>query len=82
MASVRLPSLLAQEAGGVRRHEVDAATVGDALRALPVTDLLIDEQGRVRPLVHVYVDGEREHDLGAGLRPDAEVIVVAAVAGG
>jgi sulfur-carrier protein len=82
MASVRLPSLLAQEAGGVRRHEVEAATVGEALGALPVADLLLDELGSVRPLVHVYVDGERERDLKAELGPNAEVIVVAAVAGG
>jgi molybdopterin converting factor small subunit len=80
--SIRLPSLLAQEAGGIRRHEVEAATVREALAALPVGDLLIDELGRLRPLVCVYVDGEREHDLGAELEPGAEIILVAAVAGG
>ena len=34
-----LPSLLAREAGGEGRFELDAATVREALRALPVRDL-------------------------------------------
>jgi hypothetical protein len=82
VASIWLPSLLAQEAGGIRRHEVEASTVRDALAALPVRDLLIDELGRLRPLVHVYVDGEREHDLYAPVGQDTRLIVVTAVAGG
>jgi hypothetical protein len=82
MASVRIPSLLALEAGGVRRHDVEAATVREAIQGLPVADLLIDELGQLRPLVHIYVQGHREPDLNAPLRPDADVIVVAAVAGG
>src|SRR5687767_463096 len=65
MAVVLLPGLLATEAGGQKRLELDAATVGEALRALPVADLVLDEQGEVRSLVHVYVDGERVHDLTA-----------------
>lgn len=82
MAVVALPSLLAQEAGGVKRIEVEAATLGDALRALPVADLVLDEHGALRPLVNVYVDGERERDLAAPLAGAAAVQIVAAVAGG
>ena len=55
---VLLPSLLAAQAGGQREFEVEAATVGEALRALPVADLLLDERGELRRLVNVYVDGE------------------------
>ncbi len=82
MAVVLLPGLLATEAGGQKQFELEAATVGEALRALPVANLLLDEAGGVRPLVHVYVDGERAHDLSAPLEPEAEVRIVAAIAGG
>ena len=40
---VRLPSLLAAQAGGQGQFEVEAATVEHALRQLPVADLLFDE---------------------------------------
>jgi hypothetical protein len=36
----------------------------------------------VRSLVHVYVDGERAHDLAAPLEPTSRVRIVAAIAGG
>ena len=82
MAVVLLPGLLATEAGGTKRFEVEAATVGDALRALPVSDLVLDERGEVRSLVHVYVDGERARDLTAAVGDDARIRIVAAIAGG
>lgn len=85
MAVVTLPGLLADQAGGQKRFDLDAATVGDALRSLPVADLLFDETGGLRPLVNVYVDG-RDAKLDGGLeRPleaRSDVRVVAAVAGG
>ncbi len=82
MAVVLLPGLLATEAGGQKRFELEVETVGAALRALPVASLLLDETGAVRPLVHVYVDGERERDLSAPLAPAAQIRIVAAIAGG
>ena len=82
MATVLIPSLLAAQAGGVNRFEVDAATLGDALRALPVRDLLFDERGALRPLVNPFVDKSLERDLSTPLRNDSEVRVVAAIAGG
>lgn len=81
MAVIQLRSLLAEEAG-TRRVEVQAATLGEGLRALPVARLVLDEHGRLRPLVNVFVDGQRERSLTAPLGGDATVIVVAAVAGG
>ena len=77
-----LPGLLATEAGGQKQFDVDAATVGDAVRALPVRDLVLDDRGEVRPLVHVYVDSERTHDLTAAVGDDARIHIVAAIAGG
>lgn len=82
MAIVLLPGLLATEAGGQKRLELDAATVGEALRALPVADLVLDERGEVRSLVHVYVDGERTHDLTAPVSAKSRIRIVAAIAGG
>ena len=82
MAVVLLPGLLATEAGGTKEFDVEAATVGDALRALPVSDLVLDERGEVRSLVHVYVDGERARDLAAAVGDDARIRIVAAIAGG
>ena len=82
MAVVLLPGLLATESGGQKRFELDVATVGDALRALPVADLVMDERGVVRPLVHVYVDGERTDDLDAPVGEASRIRIVAAVAGG
>jgi sulfur-carrier protein len=82
---VKLPSLVAEQAGGRREFEVEAATVGEALRALPVSDLLLDERGELRQLVNVYVDGEdarRGRGLETPLESAREVRVIAAVAGG
>ena len=85
MAVVRLPSLLAREAGGQREFEVDAATLEDALRALPVRDLCLDEHGELRRLVNVYVDRSdvRGADgLDTPLTDASEVRIVTAIAGG
>ena len=82
MAVVLLPGLLATEAGGTKEFDVDAATVGDALRGLPVRDLLLDEAGQVRPLVNVFVDGRPERDLAAAVGAASRIRIVAAIAGG
>jgi hypothetical protein len=85
VAVVKLPSLLAREAGGQREFETDAATLRDALVALPVRDLCVDEHGELRRLVNVFVDGEDVRG-GAGLdtplEESSDVLVVAAIAGG
>ena len=64
MVRVVLPSVLAAQAQGRQRFEVDAQTVGDALRALPVADLLFNERGECNPFLFVYVDGAFTHDRG------------------
>lgn len=83
--TVVLPSLLATEAGGRKQFELEAATVGDALRALPVADLLFDERGELRRLVNVYVDGVDARENGgvqASLTGGETLLIVQAVAGG
>jgi molybdopterin converting factor small subunit len=85
VAVVLLPGLLATEAGGQRRFELDAATVEDALRALPISNLIFDERGELRGLVNVYVDGvdvREQGGLAMALAGDATVRLVGAVAGG
>jgi hypothetical protein len=80
-----LPSLLAREAGGHNRFDVDATNVGDALRGLPVADLLLDDHGELRSLVNVYVDGVDARERGgldAPLDGRETVRIVAAIAGG
>jgi molybdopterin synthase sulfur carrier subunit len=82
---VLLPSILAAEAGGQGRFELEAGTVGDALRALPVANMLFDERGELRRLVNVYVDGTdiRGGDgVAMALEGGEELRVVQAVAGG
>jgi hypothetical protein len=85
VAVVLLPAVLAAEAGGQKRFDLEAATVGEALRQLPVRNLLFDEAGELRRLINVFVDGIDvrggrllEEELG----PSSEVRVVGAVAGG
>ena len=85
MVVVVLPSILAAEAGGRKRFELEAATVGDALRSLPVADRVLDERGELRPLVNVYVDGEDARGRGGLAAPlaGAETVrLVGAIAGG
>jgi hypothetical protein len=82
---VVLPGILASEAGGRKRFELDAVTVGDALRSLPVADRVLDERGELRPLVNVYVDGQDARDRGgldATLEGSETVRLVGAIAGG
>jgi molybdopterin converting factor small subunit len=83
--TVLLPGLLADQAGGRKSFELDAPTVGAALRALPVRDLLFDARGDLRPLVNVYVDGEDvrgRSGIDTELNDGQTVRVVAAIAGG
>lgn len=85
MVTVLLPSLLATEANGQKQFELEAPTVGAALRALPIRSLLFDEHDTLRPLVNVYVDGEHvrtRNGLETELRGGEELRVVAAIAGG
>jgi molybdopterin converting factor small subunit len=81
LAVVLLPGLLAAENGGRKQAEVDAATVREALQALPIRNLVLDEHGGLRPLVNLYVDGQPAA-LETELDERSELRLVAAVAGG
>src|SRR5438309_304757 len=73
------------EAGGKKRFELDAGTVGEALRQLPVANLLLDEAGQLRRLVNVFVDGVDVRGgrlLDEPLGEESEIRIVGAIAGG
>ena len=85
MVHVVVPSLLAAQAEGRKSFDVEAETVGEALRALPVADLLLNERGEWRRHLNVYVDGTDHREVGGleGPLADArEIRVVAMVSGG
>ena len=85
MVVVVLPPILAAEAGGQSRVEVEATTVEEALGALPIVDRLFDEHGSLRSLVNVYVDGvdvRERGGLSAKLSGTETIRLVGAIAGG
>jgi hypothetical protein len=82
---VMLPAMLAAQANGQRRFDVEAATVGDAVRALPVADLLFNERDEWNPYLNLYVDGTDARDRGGlacSLAGVVELRIVGILAGG
>lgn len=86
MATVILPSLLRERAGGIERIVVDGGTVEGALRGLErhrpgLRGWILDERGAIRPHVKVFVN-----DLAASLETplsrDDELHIVPAISGG
>jgi molybdopterin converting factor small subunit len=90
--TVHIPGPLREVAGGRSRVRLDGAprTVGEALAALGsvhpgVRDRVMDEQGRVRPHVNVFVGHESIRWTGGletPIPPDAELFILPAVSGG
>jgi hypothetical protein len=77
--------MLAAQADGRRSFDVEAETVGGALRALPVADLLFNERGELNRHLNVYVDGTDVRERGGlqgSLVGAREIRVVAMVSGG
>jgi molybdopterin converting factor small subunit len=71
MAVVTLRAPLSQRAAGGARHDLPGSTAGEVLRELEsrhpaIVGWILDEQGRVRPHVSVFLNGER-------IREDAPV---------
>ena len=67
MVVVVLSSLLATEAGGQKRFELEADTVGDALRALPVANRLLRRFGDGE-LLNRFMSRYVEKKTALGLR--------------
>jgi len=85
VTEIVVPSVLAAQADGRATFDVEAETLGEALRALPVSDLLFDALGTWSPHLAVFVEGEDARERGglecplAGVR---EVRIVGMISGG
>jgi sulfur-carrier protein len=88
---VILPSPLTDYTDGKREVAAQIAAAGaaldDALRDLDrqfpgIRFRMIDEQDRVRPHIKLFVNGVQQRKLDAALRPDDELLIVAALSGG
>lgn len=71
----------------VSRVEAIGATLGEVLadldRQFPgIRFRMVDEQGRVRPHMRVFVNGHAVRELAQALRPTDDVSVVQALSGG
>lgn len=89
-ATIKLPANMRGLADHKATHEIDAETVGDALKTLceqfpELQPRLLDAQGEVLSFVNVFVDGKNLRELDGEdtlLTENAEILVVAALAGG
>jgi sulfur-carrier protein len=86
MATVTLRAPLRDRAGGDAQHQLPGATVGEVLRELerrhpPVTGWILDDQGKVRSHVNVFVNGELTRE-DAALADDDVVHVLPSISGG
>jgi molybdopterin converting factor small subunit len=60
-----------------------AAVLADLERFYPgIRFRMIDEQGRIRPHIRFFVDGEQVRDLAQPLRANGELVIVQALSGG
>jgi molybdopterin converting factor small subunit len=90
--TVHLPGPLSAYAGGARRVVLSSSpgSVGEALAQLTalhpgVRDRVLDEQGRVRPHVNLFVDRESVRHTGGLETPlpaGATLSIIPAVSGG
>lgn len=86
MAVVFVRGPLRKLAGGRAEHELSGATVIELLRALELRypDMggwILDERGRIRRHINVFVNGERR-DEAAAVRSGDRIEVVPAITGG
>lgn len=89
-ATVRLYGAFSEFAGGVKRAQVDGATVAEALETLvrahpSLRERLRDERGRFRRHLNVYLNEDDLRDVGGDGAPvrEGDVIhLIPAVSGG
>jgi molybdopterin converting factor small subunit len=86
MATVKLRAPLKDLAGGGADLEVPGGTVGEAMRALEASHpklrgWILDEHGRVRQHVSVFVNGERVRE-DASIGPGDRLQVLPSISGG
>ena len=88
--TVRLPGSLRDAVGGTTKVAASGATLGDVIadidRRYPgFRSLIVDDGGRIKTYVNVYIGDEdaRAHGgLSAPVREGSEVMLIPAMAGG
>ncbi len=85
--TVFIPQQLRSYTRGATTAPATGKTVDDALNDLDarfpgIRFRVIDEQGRIREHMRIFVDGERVREIGVKLGPKAEVHVFGALSGG
>jgi sulfur-carrier protein len=86
MSVVSLRGPLRKLAGGSSEHELTGATVLELLRALEqrhpaLAGWILDERGRIRRHINVYVNGDRGAE-DTTVEPGGRVEVLPAITGG
>jgi molybdopterin converting factor small subunit len=86
MPTVTLRAPLSQRAGGSSKLDLPGSTAGEVLRELErrhpaIVGWILDERGRVRPHVNVFVNGERVRE-DAAVEPADELHVLPSISGG
>ena len=84
---VRIPTPLRSYTGGEANVTAAGSTVAEVLadldRQFPgLRFRVVDEQGRLREHMTVWLDGERCRDLAAGVAHLDEVVLMQALSGG
>jgi molybdopterin converting factor small subunit len=84
---IRLASLLHSYTGGGKVFEVEASTVGEAIATLDrrfpgLAFRVIDEQGKIRPHMNIFLGEEKVSDLTTPITANAEIYIVGALSGG
>jgi molybdopterin converting factor small subunit len=87
MITIFIPQQLRSYTSGATTATASGKTVDQALSDLDarfpgIRFRVIDEQGRIREHMRVFVDGERVREIGVALGANAEVHVFGALSGG
>lgn len=86
MATVHLRGALRKLAAGQAEHEISGETVLELMRELeraqpPLAGWILDERGRIRRHICVFVGGERSDEKAAVAESD-RVEIIPAISGG
>lgn len=86
VALVRLRGPLKRLAGGRSEHPIEGGTVSELLRELEraqpaVSGWILDERGRIRRHINVFVNGEHGREE-TPVGPDDRIDVLPAISGG
>ena len=84
---VRIPTPLRSYTDGANEVDADGATLSDLLDDLDTRHpglrfRVVDEQGRLRAHMRIFVNRAMDHALDDPLVPDDEVVLMQALSGG